>query len=75
MKFTMFDWVPQRAAGAVVSGLVPGPPARGSCLRGVQAVSRRGHPDIGTYSGVKDPVVDLVITVAETWATATGWQL
>ena len=31
-------------------------------------------PDIASYSGVKDPVVDLVITVAETWAPATGWQ-
>ena len=31
-------------------------------------------PDIATYSNVKDPVVDLVVTVAETWATATGWQ-
>jgi GrpB-like predicted nucleotidyltransferase (UPF0157 family) len=25
------------------------------------------------YSDVKDPVVDLVIAVAETWASATGW--
>jgi GrpB-like predicted nucleotidyltransferase (UPF0157 family) len=31
-------------------------------------------PDIATYSGVKDPVVDLVISVAETWAAATGWH-
>ena len=31
-------------------------------------------PDIATYSNVKDPVVDLVITMAGTWATATGWQ-
>jgi GrpB-like predicted nucleotidyltransferase (UPF0157 family) len=31
-------------------------------------------PDIATYSNVKDPVVDLVITVAGTWATATGWH-
>jgi GrpB-like predicted nucleotidyltransferase (UPF0157 family) len=30
--------------------------------------------DIATYSGVKDPVVDLVVSVAETWATGTGWQ-
>ena len=29
-------------------------------------------PDIVTYSGVKDPVVDLVIAVAETWADDTG---
>ena len=25
------------------------------------------------YSDVKDPVVDLVIAVAEPWASATGW--
>jgi GrpB-like predicted nucleotidyltransferase (UPF0157 family) len=31
-------------------------------------------PDTATYSDVKDPVVDLVITVAGTWAAATGWQ-
>jgi GrpB-like predicted nucleotidyltransferase (UPF0157 family) len=31
-------------------------------------------PDIATYSDIKDPVVDLVITTAGTWATATGWQ-
>jgi len=31
-------------------------------------------PDTATYSDVKDPVVDLVITVAEAWATATGWR-
>ena len=31
-------------------------------------------PDDATYSDVKDPVVDLVITVAEAWATGTGWR-
>ncbi len=31
-------------------------------------------PDVATYSNVKDPIVDLVITVADTWAAATGWQ-
>ena len=31
-------------------------------------------PDIATYSNVKDPIVDLIITMAGTWATATGWQ-
>ncbi|MFD3513439.1 GrpB family protein [Streptomyces sp. NPDC058657] len=30
--------------------------------------------DTGVYADVKDPVVDLVITVAEPWATATGWS-
>ncbi|GAA1952273.1 GrpB family protein [Kitasatospora viridis] len=29
--------------------------------------------DIDVYSDVKDPVVDLVVTVAEEWADATGW--
>ncbi|MFJ5924520.1 GrpB family protein [Kitasatospora sp. NPDC092948] len=29
--------------------------------------------DIDTYADVKDPVVDLVVTVAEAWAAATGW--
>ncbi|MFE9427512.1 GrpB family protein [Kitasatospora sp. NPDC006697] len=29
--------------------------------------------DLGTYAEVKDPVVDLVIAVANTWAAATGW--
>ena len=31
-------------------------------------------PDIAVYSGVKDPVVDLVVSVAETWAAGTGWR-
>jgi GrpB-like predicted nucleotidyltransferase (UPF0157 family) len=30
--------------------------------------------DVGTYSDVKDPVVDLVIAVAEDWAASTSWQ-
>jgi GrpB-like predicted nucleotidyltransferase (UPF0157 family) len=30
--------------------------------------------DTGTYADVKDPVVDLVITVAEVWAAEVGWQ-
>jgi GrpB-like predicted nucleotidyltransferase (UPF0157 family) len=30
-------------------------------------------PDTGVYSDVKDPVVDLVISVAETWARHTTW--
>lgn len=30
-------------------------------------------PDSGEYSDLKDPVVDLVIAVAEPWAAATGW--
>ena len=29
--------------------------------------------DIEVYTDVKDPVVDLVIVVAEDWAGATGW--
>jgi hypothetical protein len=31
-------------------------------------------PDIDTSTEVEDPVVDLVVTVAETWSAATGWQ-
>ncbi|MFK0291873.1 GrpB family protein [Streptomyces sp. NPDC090442] len=31
-------------------------------------------PDLATYADVKDPVVDLVVAVAEPWAQATGWQ-
>lgn len=29
--------------------------------------------DLGTYSDVKDSVVDLVIAIAEPWARETGW--
>ncbi|MCQ8836272.1 GrpB family protein [Streptomyces malaysiensis] len=32
-------------------------------------------PDLATYADVKDPVVDLVIAVAEPWARATGWRV
>jgi GrpB-like predicted nucleotidyltransferase (UPF0157 family) len=31
-------------------------------------------PDVGAYSDVKDPVVDLIIAIAEPWATETGWS-
>ncbi|MFD9434181.1 GrpB family protein [Streptomyces sp. NPDC060002] len=30
--------------------------------------------DTGTYADVKDPVVDLVIAVAESWAAAANWM-
>lgn len=30
--------------------------------------------DLEVYTDVKDPVVDLVIEVAEEWAAATGWR-
>jgi GrpB-like predicted nucleotidyltransferase (UPF0157 family) len=30
-------------------------------------------PDLGDYTDVKDPVVDLVIAAAEPWAAQTGW--
>ena len=30
--------------------------------------------DSGVYSDVKDPVVDLVITIVETWAKHTSWS-
>jgi GrpB-like predicted nucleotidyltransferase (UPF0157 family) len=29
---------------------------------------------IDVYSDLKDPVVDLVVSVAESWATSTGWN-
>jgi len=31
------------------------------------------HDDVERYTDVKDPVVDLVIAVADEWAAATGW--
>ena len=31
-------------------------------------------PDLDTYAEVKDPVVDLVITIAEAWTISGGWQ-
>lgn len=30
-------------------------------------------PDLGAYTDIKDPVVDLVIAAAEPWAAQTGW--
>jgi GrpB-like predicted nucleotidyltransferase (UPF0157 family) len=30
-------------------------------------------PDLPTYAGIKDPVVDVVIVAAEEWAGAIGW--
>lgn len=32
-------------------------------------------PDSRVYTEVKDPIVDLVIVVAEEWAAATGWSV
>jgi GrpB-like predicted nucleotidyltransferase (UPF0157 family) len=32
-------------------------------------------PESGPYSEVKDPVVDLVVTIAETWARHTSWSV
>ncbi|WP_432825015.1 GrpB family protein [Dactylosporangium sp. CA-092794] len=31
--------------------------------------------DLGPYTDVKDPVVDLVVAAAEDWAAATGWTV
>lgn len=31
-------------------------------------------PDAAAYADVKDPVVDLVIVMAEEWAAAVGWE-
>ncbi|WP_424211315.1 GrpB family protein [Streptomyces sp. BI20] len=44
-------------------------PAYAAFKRGLAAAV----PDTGTYAEVKDPVVDLVIAVAEPWAEAVGW--
>ncbi|MGC4748100.1 GrpB family protein [Micromonospora sp. DT201] len=30
--------------------------------------------EVDVYTDVKDPVVDLVVTIAEEWAAATGWS-
>ena len=32
-------------------------------------------PDTGTYSDLKDPVVDLIVELAEPWAAETGWSV
>jgi GrpB-like predicted nucleotidyltransferase (UPF0157 family) len=45
-------------------------PAYATFKRSLAAVT----PDPDAYSDVKDPVIDLVITVAETWAASAGWQ-
>ena len=44
-------------------------PAYGAFNTTLAAVVR----DVPTYVDVKDPVVDLVVAVARTWALATGW--
>jgi GrpB-like predicted nucleotidyltransferase (UPF0157 family) len=44
-------------------------PAYGSFKRALAAIS----PDVGVYTDVKDTVVDLVIVMAERWASETGW--
>ncbi|SDI58446.1 hypothetical protein SAMN05421869_106186 [Nonomuraea jiangxiensis] len=30
-------------------------------------------PDVATYTDVKDPVVDLLIAIAASWAEESGW--
>ena len=45
-------------------------PAYASFKRSLAAVT----PDLDAYSDVKDPVVDVVIAVAEAWAASAGWQ-
>jgi GrpB-like predicted nucleotidyltransferase (UPF0157 family) len=44
-------------------------PAYGEFKRGIAGIAA----DTDTYADVKDPVVDLVINVAETWAAEVGW--
>jgi hypothetical protein len=31
--------------------------------------------DLDVYADIKDPVVDLVVEVAEPWAASTGWTV
>ena len=31
-------------------------------------------PDLDWYTDLKDPVVDLVVVIAETWALDTNWS-
>jgi dephospho-CoA kinase len=45
-------------------------PAYASFKRSLAAIT----PGVDVYSDIKDPVVDLVISVAEAWASSTGWQ-
>lgn len=45
-------------------------PAYGSFKSSLAEIS----DDTGIYADVKDPVVDLVIAVAETWAAQTNWR-
>ncbi len=32
-------------------------------------------PTVDVYTDIKDPVIDLVVTVTEEWAATTGWQI
>jgi len=32
-------------------------------------------PDVDWYSELKDPVVDLIVEIAETWSRRTGWTV
>jgi GrpB-like predicted nucleotidyltransferase (UPF0157 family) len=45
-------------------------PAYASFKRSLAAIT----PDICAYADIKDPVVDLVITVSEAWAISGGRQ-
>ena len=38
-----------------------------------ESLAEAVHDDVDLYTDVKDPVVDLVIAVAEEWAAVTGW--
>jgi GrpB-like predicted nucleotidyltransferase (UPF0157 family) len=46
-------------------------PAYGAFKRSLAAAV----PSVDVYSDIKDPVVDLVVTVAEEWAATTGWHI
>jgi hypothetical protein len=59
-----------RCCSAIGYARIPprSPRMRHSSSRWAQAVT-----DVDAYTEIKDPVVDLVMTVAEPWARETGW--
>lgn len=46
-------------------------PAYGAFKRALAAAV----PSVDVYTDIKDPVVDLVVSVAEEWAASTGWHI
>jgi hypothetical protein len=70
----MFGFVAPPISDSRCSSLLVLRPSRGvtSYARFKQALAQ-SVVDVDTYAEVKDPVVDLVIAVAESWARGTGW--